>query len=107
MALIRSRMLRTGCKINFVRYFLMIYLKHFLIGKVYSVIVLYDLNEGMLGKLEIQQEQSSGDVLLKKALLKISQNSRGITCAIAFFNKVAIWRPVTLLKRGSCTGVFL
>ena len=107
MAPIRARKLRTGCKINFVRYFLMTYLKHFLIGKVYSVIALYDLNEGMLSKLEIQQEQSSGDVLLKKALLKISQNSRGITCARAFFNKVAIWRPVTLLKRGSCTGVFL
>ena len=36
----------------------------------------------------------------KKVFLEISQNSQGSTCArLSFFNKVAILRPATLLKK--------
>ena len=40
------------------------------------------------------------EVFRKKVFLEISQNSQGSTCArLSFFNKVAILRPATLLKK--------
>ena len=42
---------------------------------------------------------------VKKLFLKISQNSLETPMSKSLFNKVAYFRPATLLKRGSCEFV--
>ena len=44
---------------------------------------------------------------IKKAFLKIPQNSRENACVRVFLNKIAGLKPVTLLKKDFDTGVFL
>ena len=42
---------------------------------------------------------------VKKVFLQISQYSQGDTCLVVFLIKLQTWRPATLLKRDSNTGV--
>ena len=52
-------------------------------------------------------EAATRSVLWKKVLLQTSQNSQENTCIRAFFNKTAVLRTATLLKKSSVTGAFL
>ena len=57
--------------------------------------------------LHYRFRRSRSEVLCKKMLLIISQNSQETPVSESLFNKVAGLRPATLSKRDSGTDVFL
>ena len=57
--------------------------------------------------MEQLRTTASGGVLKKRCSKNISKIQLQTPALALFYNKVAVWRPATLLKRGSGTGVFL
>ena len=70
----------------------------------------YTKDKSLLLKERSILRYSEADVrrrFAKQVLLKSSKHSQENTCVGASFNKVQVFRPATLRKRGFNTGTFL